>query len=143
MREVGRLGFEGIIAKKSDSAYAAGRASNWLKIKAKGTGDYVIVGFTQPKGSRVHLGGLQLAEFADGRLVYVGRVGTGMDDRPLSELMEMLMPLIRRDPPCHGMATSPSKEPLPREQIPDTKTTTSVEPEYVVKSWYRTITPAR
>ncbi len=141
MREVGRLGFEGIIAKKSDSVYAAGRTSNWLKIKAERTGDYVIVGFTQPKGSRVHLGALQLAEFAEGRLVYVGRVGTGMDDRLLSELMEMLMPLIRRDPPCHGMATSPSKEPLPSEQIPDTKTTTWVEPKYVVEVRYREMTP--
>ncbi len=140
-REVTKLGLEGIIAKKASSTYIARRSSNWLKIKADRTGDYVIVGYTQPKGGRAFIGALQLAEFVEGRLCYVGRVGTGMDDALLSELMTMLAPDIRRDPPCFGMAVTPGAEPLPSEAIPETKTTTWVEPRYVCEVQYREITP--
>ena len=140
-REVSKLGLEGIIAKKADSPYIARRSSCWLKIKADRTGDFVIVGYTQPKGGRAFIGALQLAEFVEGRLCYVGRVGTGMDDAMLRELMTMLAPDIRRDAPCHGMAVTPGAEPIPSEGIPETKTTTWVEPRYVVEVQYREVTP--
>ncbi|HKP15699.1 MAG TPA: DNA polymerase ligase N-terminal domain-containing protein, partial [Gemmatimonadaceae bacterium] len=51
-REVTKLGLEGIVAKRADSTYIARRSPNWLKIKADRTGDFVIVGYTQPKGRR-------------------------------------------------------------------------------------------
>ncbi|MEO7457844.1 MAG: DNA ligase D [Gemmatimonadaceae bacterium] len=140
-REVSKLGLEGIIAKRANSTYSARRSSNWLKIKADRTGDFVIVGYTQPKGGRAFIGALQLAEFVEGRLCYVGRVGTGLDDTLLHELMVMLAPDIRRDAPCFGMAVTPGDEPLPSEAIPDTKTTTWVEPRYVCEVTYREITP--
>jgi bifunctional non-homologous end joining protein LigD len=140
-REVTKLGLEGIIAKKADSRYSARRSSNWLKIKADRTGDFVIVGYTQPKGSRAFIGALQLAEFVEGRLCYVGRVGTGMDDAMLRELIELLSPDIRRDAPCHGMAVTPGAEPLPSESIPETTTTVWVEPRYVCEVQYREVTP--
>ncbi|MEO6528720.1 MAG: DNA ligase D [Gemmatimonadaceae bacterium] len=140
-REVAKLGLEGIIAKKADSTYAARRSANWLKIKAHRTGDFVIVGYTQPKGARAFIGALQLAEFVEGRLCYVGRVGTGMDDAMLRELIALLSPAIRRDAPCHGMAITPGSEPLPSESIPETTTTTWVEPRYVCEVQYREVTP--
>jgi bifunctional non-homologous end joining protein LigD len=140
-REVTKLGLEGIIAKKANSTYFAGRSSNWLKIKAARTGDFVIVGYTQPKGTRSFIGALQLAEFVEGRLCYVGRVGTGMDDAMLLELIGLISPDIRRDAPCHGMAVTPGAEPLPSEGIPETTTTTWVEPRYVCEVQYREITP--
>jgi bifunctional non-homologous end joining protein LigD len=140
-REVTKLGLEGIIAKKADSRYSSRRSSNWLKIKADRTGDFVIVGYTQPKGSRAFIGALQLAEFVEGRLCYVGRVGTGMDDAMLRELIALLSPDIRRDAPCHGMTATPGAEPLPSESIPETATTVWVEPRYVCEVQYREVTP--
>jgi bifunctional non-homologous end joining protein LigD len=140
-REVTKLGLEGIIAKKSNSSYAPGRSPNWLKIKAARTGDFVIVGYTQPRGTRPFIGALQLAEFVDGRLCYVGRVGSGMDDAMLSELIGLISPDIRRDAPCHGMAVAPGADPLPSESIPETTTTTWVEPHYVCEVQYADITP--
>src|SRR5688572_8728888 len=62
LEQVKAMGLEGIVAKKVDCAYHKGRSPNWLKIKAEKTGDFVIVGFTKPKGSRSHLGALQLAD---------------------------------------------------------------------------------
>jgi bifunctional non-homologous end joining protein LigD len=140
-REVTKLGLEGIVAKKADSVYAPRRSPSWLKIKAERTGDFVIVGYTQPKGTRAFIGALQLAEFVEGRLCYVGRVGTGMDDATLRELIALLSPDIRRDAPCHGMAVTPGAEPLPSESIPETTTTAWVEPRYVCEVQYREITP--
>jgi bifunctional non-homologous end joining protein LigD len=140
-REVTKLGLEGIIAKRADSKYLARRSPNWLKIKAERTGDFVIVGYTQPKGTRAFIGALQLAEFVEGRLCYVGRVGTGMDDAMLRALIELISPDIRRDASCHGMAVTPGAEPLPSESIPETTTTTWVEPRYVCEVQYREITP--
>jgi bifunctional non-homologous end joining protein LigD len=140
-REVTKLGLEGIIAKKAASTYTSGRSANWLKIKAARTGDFVIVGYTQPKGTRPFIGALQLAEFVEGRLCYVGRVGTGMDEAMLAELIGLISPDIRRDAPCHGMAVTPGAEPLPSESIPETQTTTWVQPHYVCEVQYADITP--
>ena len=140
-REVTKLGLEGIIAKRADSVYAPRRSPSWLKIKAERTGDFVIVGYTQPKGARAFIGALQLAEFVEGRLCYVGRVGTGMDDAMLRDLIGLMSPDIRRDAPCHGMALTPGAEPLPSEGIPETTTTTWVEPRHVCEVQYREITP--
>jgi bifunctional non-homologous end joining protein LigD len=140
-REVTKLGLEGIVAKRADSSYSGRRSSNWLKIKADRTGDFVIVGYTQPKGTRSFIGALQLAEFVEGRLCYVGRVGTGMDEATLRRLIELISPDIRRDAPCHGMAVTPGAEPVPSEGIPDTATTTWVEPRYVCEVQYREMTP--
>jgi bifunctional non-homologous end joining protein LigD len=140
-REVTKLGLEGIIAKKAQSSYVGGRSSNWLKIKANRAGDFVIVGYTQPKGTRAFIGALQLAEFVDGHLCYVGRVGTGMDDAMLREIIGLISPDLRRDAPCHGMSVTPGAEPLPSESIPETTTTTWVEPRYVCEVQYREVTP--
>ncbi|MGQ0537939.1 MAG: DNA ligase D, partial [Gemmatimonadaceae bacterium] len=141
LREVTAMGLEGIIAKKSDAPYRGGRTSQWLKIKAEHTGDFVIVGFTKPKGSRSGLGALQLADYVNGALVYAGRAGTGFNDRLLHELRRMLDPLVRETPPCHGPVTVPNAEPLPSAAIPETKTTTWAEPVHVCEVQFREWTP--
>ncbi len=141
LTQVNGLGLEGIIAKKSDSPYRAGRSSQWLKIKAERTDDFVIVGFTEPKGSRNSLGALQLADYVDGALVYAGRVGTGFAASQLGELHDQLNPTVRREPPCFGPIVAPSRTPLPSEQIPDTRTTTWVEPLMVCEVRFREWTP--
>src|SRR5687768_13456474 len=102
LEQVTAIGLEGIIAKKADSTYRSGRSAKWLKIKADRTGDFIIVGFTAPKGSRSHLGALQVADMVNGTLVYAGRVGTGFNEALLTELSELLAPAMQSEPPCLG-----------------------------------------
>jgi bifunctional non-homologous end joining protein LigD len=137
LEQVTAMGLEGIIAKKADCPYRARRSSDWLKIKAEKTGDFIIVGFTAPKRSRGHFGALQLADMVNGQLVYAGRVGTGFNEKLLRELKEMLDGIVRRDPPCEGPSYGPGEEPLSSEHILETSTTTWVDPVYVCEVRYR------
>ncbi|HET7188553.1 MAG TPA: DNA ligase D [Gemmatimonadaceae bacterium] len=137
LAQVAAIGLEGIIAKRADGPYRTGRSSDWLKIKAEATGDFVIVGYTAPAGTRSHLGALQLADYVDGTLVYAGRVGTGFDQAMLGELSGMLEPIVRADAPCTG----PLVNGKATAAIPDTKTTTWVEPVHACEVRFREWTP--
>jgi bifunctional non-homologous end joining protein LigD len=137
LERVGQLGLEGIIAKKANSPYVAGRTDKWLKMKVERTDDFVIVGFTAPKRSRAHIGALQLADMVNGQLVYAGRAGTGFDDAKLAEIKSLLDPIVRADPPCLGPVVAPGDAPLPSKQIPETKTTTWVDPVHVCEVRFR------
>jgi bifunctional non-homologous end joining protein LigD len=141
LEQVTAMGLEGIVAKKSASRYRGGRSGDWLKIKAERTGDFVIVGFTKPKGSRAHLGALQLADWVNGTLVCAGRVGTGFNDERLKELHELLDPIVRKDPLCAGPVYAPGSEPLKSEQIPETSTTIWTDAVHVCEVRYREVTP--
>jgi bifunctional non-homologous end joining protein LigD len=141
LEQVTAMGLEGIVAKKSDCPYRKGRSPNWLKIKAEKTGDFVIVGFTKPNGTRAHFGALQLADWVNGTLVYAGRVGTGFDDALLNELHAILDPIVRTDPLCAGPVYGPGSEPLKSEQIPETSTTIWTEAVHVCEVRYREVTP--
>ncbi len=134
------LGLEGIVAKKADCPYRKGRSPHWLKIKAERSGDFVIVGYTKPNGTRSHLGALQLADWVDGTLVYAGRVGTGFKADMLKELHGLLEPIVRSDPLCAGPVFVPGAEPLRSDQIPETRTTVWVDAVYVVEVCYREFT---
>ena len=122
-REAERLGLEGIVGKKASAPYKAGRSPLWLKVRSRKTGDYVVVGYTVPKGSRTGFGALHLAEFVEGVLTYTGRVGTGFDDRQLAEVSRTLQQHRRPKPACEG--------PLPAE-----KSTTWVDPLLVCEVEY-------
>ena len=137
LKQVAALGLEGIIAKKADAPYRSGRTEQWLKIKKEREGDFVIVGFTAPKGSRAHLGALQLGDYVDGALVYAGRVGTGFDEQMLNDLGRELAPLVRERAPCRG----PIVGTVVTDVVPEAKTTTWVEPELVCQVRFREWTP--
>jgi len=141
LEQVTAMGLEGIVAKKATSKYSGRRSNDWLKIKAERSGDFVIVGFTKPKGSRAHLGALQLADWVNGTLVYAGRVGTGFNDDLLKELYAMLEPIIRSGPLCAGPVYAPGFEPLKSEQIPETSTTIWTDAVHVCEVRYREFTP--
>ncbi len=100
--EVRKAGLEGIVAKRADSPYRGRRSSSWLKIRAARSGDFAVVGFTPPRGSRGGFGALHLAVLAGGRLVYAGRVGSGFSARQLEEIRARLEPDLRPEPPCAG-----------------------------------------
>lgn len=98
--QVERMGLEGIIAKKADSKYVGGRKPTWLKIRAERTGDFTVVGFTAPKGSREGFGALHLAHCAGGKLVYAGRAGSGFTQKELPAVRERLLAAERATPAC-------------------------------------------
>ena len=83
-------GDEGVIAKLAESTYEGGRSRNWLKFKCSRDQEFVVVGYTAPKGSRVGLGALLLGYYDGADLVYAGKVGTGFDDATLRNLHEQL-----------------------------------------------------
>lgn len=91
-----RQGWEGVIAKRADSPYRHTRSRGWLKLKCEAGQELVIGGFTAPRGSRTELGALLLGYFADGKLRYAGKVGTGFDRETLRDLGRRLRAL-RRD----------------------------------------------
>lgn len=81
-----RLGLEGIVSKRAEAPYRQRRSRNWVKSKCLKRQEFVVVGWTDPSGSRSHFGALLLAYYDEGELVYSGRVGTGFDRQTLEEL---------------------------------------------------------
>jgi bifunctional non-homologous end joining protein LigD len=101
-------GLEGLIGKRADSIYTSNRSPDWIKLKCTKRQEFVIVGFTDPKGSRSGFGSLLLGVHdANGKLVYSGNVGTGFDDKLLRSMKEKLaaleVPRSPIDPPPKGV----------------------------------------
>jgi bifunctional non-homologous end joining protein LigD len=90
-REACQLGWEGIIAKRGDAPYRAGRSRDWLKFKCLNGQEFVIGGYTDPQRSRVGFGALLLGYYDDdGKLRYAGKVGTGFTRDTLTSLQATL-----------------------------------------------------
>lgn len=92
--QVQTLGLEGIIAKRADSTYRAGRSPAWQKIRSHHTDDFVVVGWKRASDNRDAIGSLHLGFYDDGTLRYVGSVGTGFDGAMLRELQRRLAPTV-------------------------------------------------
>lgn len=91
---------EGIVAKRAASAYQQKRSRDWLKIKCIQQSSFIIGGWTPPAGGRKHLGALLLGQYDDdGKLRYVGRVGTGFDADRLTDMISRLKKLEQAKPP--------------------------------------------
>src|SRR5207247_3258611 len=76
-----------------------GRSKHWFKIKTLQTDHFVVGGFTAPEGSRKYFGALLIGLYSNGDLVYVGRTGSGFDDRTLAGVYKTLKPLVTRQRP--------------------------------------------
>jgi DNA ligase D-like protein (predicted ligase) len=92
-------GDEGVIAKLADSKYDGGRSTNWLKFKCVRDQEFVIGGYTAPKGSRIELGALLIGYHEGGDLVYAGKVGTGFGEATLRSLHKRLSAIEQEVPP--------------------------------------------
>ena len=98
-REARRRGFEGLVAKDAASAYEERRSSKWLKVKVHQEEEFVIGGFSPPRGGRRHLGALLLGAYAGRELRFVGKVGTGFSEKTLASLAKTLAPMaVDRSP---------------------------------------------
>jgi bifunctional non-homologous end joining protein LigD len=104
-----REGLEGVIAKRRDSPYRMARSRDWFKIKAKHEEEFVIGGWTDPKGSRAEFGALLLGYYENDALVFAGQAGTGFNAKLLREIGAELRKRERK--------TSPFGE-LPRMKPP-------------------------
>ncbi|VFR31453.1 ATP-dependent DNA ligase clustered with Ku protein, LigD [plant metagenome] len=98
-----KMGLEGIIAKRQSSRYVSRRSPDWLKIKCARRQEFVVVGYTAPKGGRSGFGALLLAVHdAQGGLRYAGRVGSGFDAAGLARMKQQLDALRAKAPPLQG-----------------------------------------
>jgi DNA ligase D-like protein (predicted ligase) len=94
-----RRGWEGLIGKREKAPYTSGRSGAWVKLKCFASQELVIGGWTEPKGTRPHLGALLVGYYEEGRLRYAGKVGTGFTIQMLATLARELEPLARSDAP--------------------------------------------
>jgi len=98
--EICGAGWEGLIAKRADATYRSGRTDAWLKFKCEAGQELVVVGWTDPEGSRVALGALLLGYHDGDDLVYAGKVGTGFSREILRELHGRLSAIEVDESPC-------------------------------------------
>ncbi len=103
-----RRGWEGILAKDEASPYEPGRRSRrWLKVKCRKEAEFVIGGFTPPRGQRRHLGALLVGLFDGPALRYTGKVGAGFSGETLADLAERMRPLVTNRPPFQPVPPIP------------------------------------
>lgn len=124
---VGRVGLEGIMAKKADSTYRSGRSALWLKLRVDRADDFVVVGYSKGEGSRIGFGALDVAAYDRGKLVYCGRVGSGFGDAQLKDVRKELEGHRRATPACEG-------------NVPKGRDHTWVEPRLVCEVRYKEYT---
>lgn len=92
-------GWEGIIAKRANSVYQHSRSSDWLKFKCVNQQEFVVGGYTDPKGSRQGFGALLIGYYEGDELKYAGKVGTGYDEDLLQRLSARLTSIERKTSP--------------------------------------------
>jgi DNA ligase D-like protein (predicted ligase) len=108
LQHAGKLGFEGVVSKTIDAPYAPGNRGLWRKAKWLNRQEFVIVGWSDPEGSRPHLGALLLGYYTDdGKLIYAGRVGTGMPVKVLADLRRRLDLKVRE---TSSLSVPPSRK---------------------------------
>jgi len=104
-----KIGLEGVIGKRKNSTYASRRSPDWIKLKCSQRQEFVIGGYTDPKGSRVGIGALLIGVHDDkGDLVYAGAVGAGFNGRTLADMLDRLTPL--------GIDKRPFKNPTENDR---------------------------
>ncbi len=109
----GRLGLEGVVAKRTDSTYGQGRRSRaWIKLKHARTQEVVVGGWRPGNGNRSGLVGSLLVGVpdGDGDLRYVGRVGTGFSDAALRDATERLARLARKTTPLTDVPRADTRD---------------------------------
>ncbi len=97
--EACKKGWEGIIAKDANYRYVHDRSKKWLKFKCVTRQEFVIGGYTEPKGERIGFGALLIGYYVDDKLKYAGKVGTGYDDEMLKKLSEKMKKIETDDNP--------------------------------------------
>jgi len=90
---------EGAVSKRGDRPYVPGRGGDWLKTKCLERQEFVVVGWSDPAGSRQGFGALLLGVYENEKLRYAGRVGTGFNEAALSAISQKLAQLATKKAP--------------------------------------------
>src|SRR5665213_891935 len=115
-----KMGLEGIIAKKEDSLYEPGaRGRDWLKMKIHKRHEVVIGGYTRNDDSPKAFSSLLVGVYDLGRLNYIGKIGTGFNDKQQKEMLGRFKPLVTRKPPFTEV---PAKSAACRGRLVETET---------------------
>ncbi len=122
LRSACRIGLEGIVSKRVDAPYRPGdRGGDWVKAKCRGNDEFVVIGHGEGSRGRMTL---LLGAWRDGKLVHLGRVGSGIGQAEAEKLTKLLKPLRRADPPAIGVPAN------------ERRATTWVEPRLVAEVDY-------
>jgi len=135
----GKMGLEGIMAKRPDSLYTQGtRTREWLKIKTSLRHEVVIGGFTKNEGTAKRFSSLLVGVFEKGKLQYTGKIGTGFNDKQQQEMMRLFKPLITTKSPFN---TEPDiNKPSRFRPDPPKAHATWLKPKLVCEVSYREVT---
>lgn len=95
-----QMKMEGLIGKRIGSTYTSRRSDDWIKLKCKHRQEFVVVGYSDPRGARTSFGALLLGlhDKDSGSLRYAGKVGTGFNDKTLRTIHAQLKPLETAKP---------------------------------------------
>lgn len=96
---------EGIVSKRADTPYTAGRNGDWLKAKCLHEQEFVVGGFTLSSDGPDRVGSLLIGYYRAGKLIYAGRTGTGFTQRIRRDLRTQISPLEIKSPPFASVPT--------------------------------------
>jgi bifunctional non-homologous end joining protein LigD len=131
-KQIQKQRLEGIVAKRRDSVYEAGRRSGeWVKIKSINRQEFVIGGYTKPGGARTHFGALLIGVYRDGKLIFSARVGTGFDRKTLADLHARMKRLRVKECPFDNLPVARHSRWGGGVTAADMKLCTWVEPKLV------------
>lgn len=132
LKHVAKLGLEGLIGKRTNSVYEPGKRSGaWIKLKTRREQEFVIGGYTDPKGARAHFGALLVGFFDGDKLKFSGKVGTGFNTKLLSSLHARLKAIQRDDCPFVNLPEPRGSRYSPGITATEMKKCHWVEPELV------------
>ena len=132
LKHVAELGLEGLIGKRTDSVYEPGKRSGaWIKLKTRREQEFVIGGYTDPKGARAHFGALLVGFFDGKQLKYCGKVGTGFNTKLLRSLHVRLEELHQPNCPFANLPELRGSRYSPRITAGEMKKCHWVKPELV------------
>ncbi len=130
-----KINLEGIIAKKSDSKYLPGeRSKEWLKIKTGKRQEVVIGGYTNNEGSNKLFSSLLVGVYTNGKLTYIGKIGTGFSQKLQKEMMEQFKPLIIKE--CSFTFVPDINKPSRFRPTPPAAKATWLRPELICEVSY-------
>jgi bifunctional non-homologous end joining protein LigD len=123
-RHACEIGLEGIVAKRADASYRAGRQETWIKVRCLKALNFPVIGYVPAKPNSI--AAIRLARREAGGLVYAGKAGTGFTTKSAQDVRKQLQPLMRRTPPT----TKPLRK----------KDTVWVEPKLSARIEFRGVT---
>lgn len=127
-QQVQAMGLEGVVGKKADAPYRGGRSPNWVKVRTVQVEDFVVVGWTEPQGSRSGFGALHVAQWDGDDLLCLGSVGSGFTDAQLDSIHAQLL------------AREVGASPCTAGEVPKGKAHHWVRPELVAEVKYKELT---